>query len=270
MAQKKTQTGPSTDNNEGTQESSTQTTLRSIKNQSPSDPGARAGLNGTVPQSSENSQVYLSPLDSPEITATTVRQAPATQPAAGAVPVLSGDQYTSLFQTFQQAAAIFAHYPQVMARAEKAEGECAEKQRTIQQMQVSHDAEKSELRNRLTTQNASMQEQKARIEGLLAQMQTVGEQQRNKINELASRVNAMEDSVAKQTPVEAPGHDGRKDGEHAECTECPTLRQENHRLTEEMANIRDLLNRVIPARVPQSPPTRAGAAAEARAPGSAP
>lgn len=271
MAKKKAQcVDLSTHENEDRQERSTQTTIRSIKVQSPSACGARAGLSSSMPQSSQDSHVYLSPVESPGSSTTTLRQAAATQSAASAVPVFSSDQYTPLLQTFQQAATILTNYPQMVARAEKAERESTEKHRIIQQMQLSHAAEKSDLQERLASQNASMQEQKTTIDGLQAHIQTIEDQQRKKINEQANRLNGVERSLAERTHIEAPEPDKRKDTEQAECVECPALRQENSRLTEEMANIRDLLNRMIPARVPRSPLTGTGAGAEAREPGSAP
>ena len=274
LAKKKAQRpDASTNDNEDGQEESTQNTTRSIKVQSPSDSGARAGLPSSIPQSTQASQVYLSPVESPETSATTLQPATATQYATSAVPVFSGEQYTSLFQTFQQTATVLAHYPQVVARADEAERENAEKQRAIQQMQqmqVSHETEISELRDRLASQNASMQEQQATISDLQAQIQAVENQQRMKIVEQSERLNGTEHSVAEQTHAEASEHDKTKDAEQAPCVECPALRQENDRLTEEMANIRDLLNRMIPTRVPRSPPTATGVGAEAREPGSAP
>lgn len=222
-----------------------------------------------MPQSSQNSQVYLSPVDSPEVTAATVRQTIPTQPAANTMPMPSGEQYTSLLQTFQQATAVFADYPQVIAQAENAKRECAEKQRTIEQMEASHRTEISELRARLATQNTSMQEQKATIDGLRAQMQTAEEQHRNKITEQANRLTAMETALAEKAHVETPGDGNRKDNERADCMECSKLHQENNRLTEDMANIRDLLNRVIVPRVAQRSPTRTGTTAEAGEPVSA-
>ncbi|KAK5705927.1 hypothetical protein LTS12_028238, partial [Elasticomyces elasticus] len=154
----------------------------------------------------------------------------------------------------------------MVARAEKAERESAEKHRIIQQMQLSHAAETSDLQERLASQNASMQEQKTTIDGLQAHIKTIEDQQRNKINEQANRLNGVGRSLAERTHVEAPEPDKRKDTEQAECVECPALRQENSRLTEEMANIRDLLNRMIPARMPRSPPTGTGAGAEPKEP----
>ncbi|ODM22776.1 hypothetical protein SI65_00365 [Aspergillus cristatus] len=110
------------------------------------------------------------------------------RPAADAVPEVTDESYTLLSRSFHYAANIFAQYPQVTARVEKAEKDGADKDRLIKELQSSDEAKVSELRDRLVAQNKMMSEQVAVIEHFQRRLKTSESQ--------AGRVQRLEFELA--------------------------------------------------------------------------
>lgn len=154
-----------------------ETTMGSVQAQSPPSDYIRANSPAPMAPSNQSSEACPSPTKSQGNADIATQQSSTTQsprqPATEVAPEPSDDPCASLYQTFHQAATIFAQHPQVKARAERAEKENTEKEIYIREMQSSHAAEISYLRDRLALRNELVQEQRAKIEGLQTRLQTI-------------------------------------------------------------------------------------------------
>lgn len=237
--------------------------MRLIKTQSPP-----VQCPMTVPlahnQSSGNSTTTTttttSPTESFRSTSSTGQLSSTTQtsgqPVTDAVLESSADSYSMLSQTFQRAANIFVEYPQVKARAEKAERENALKERHIRdELQSSHVVEVARLQRQLAAQNKTIHERRVTIEGFKIPLR-MNESHKEEIRQRSDQIKSLElelaetkkslQSLQRRDSLDKRGNEGQ-----LQCDECSSLSQENQKLTEEMANVRDLLDRMIPARMPR-------------------
>lgn len=158
-------------------------TVELIQAQSPPPDYIRATFPAPMTPSNQTSETYSSSTNSHDNAATTMQQSSTTQDSgqntSEVAPELLDESCASLHQTFHQAAAIFAQYPQVKTEAKLAKQELTEKEDYIREMQSSHAAEVSYLRNLLAAQNELVQEQSARIEDFQKRLQTIEDQKKN-------------------------------------------------------------------------------------------
>ena len=154
-----------------------------VQAQSPPPDYIRATFPAPMTPSNQTSEAYSSSKNSHDNAATTMQQSNTTnnsgQDTAEVAPESLDESCASLYQTFHQAAAIFAQYPQVKTEAKLAKQELTEKEDYIREMQSSHAAEVSYLRNLLAAQNELVQEQSARIEDFQERLQTIEGQKKN-------------------------------------------------------------------------------------------
>lgn len=211
-------------------------------------------------QSSGDSTTTTSPTESFRSTSSTGQLSSTTQtsgkPATDAVLESSVDSYSMLSQTFQRAAKIFVEYPQVKARAEKAERENVLKERHIRELQSSHFVEVAKLQGQLAAQNKTIHDQRMTIEGFKIPLR-MNESQKEEIRQQSDQIKSLELELAETKKLlqslqqRRDSLDKRDNDGQLQCDEFLSLSQENQNLTEEMANVRDLLDRMIPARMPR-------------------
>lgn len=186
-------------------EKAANTTLRPVKVQSspygdtaaPS--ASRATRNQRLPINSATIQGLVTvltagiPLIKPKTT---------NKPATDAAPELPDETYSLLSRSFHYAANIFAQYPQVTARAEKAEKENAEKDSYIKELRLSHEAELSDLRDRSAVQNKTMSEQRAVIECFQKQLK-LRESQACRVQDLELELAVLKKALNSSVKVES-------------------------------------------------------------------
>lgn len=165
---------------------STNPAIRPVKVQNSSNGGTAAASSATRTKHTQILPANSKPTHGPGPQPTSTKS--TNRPAADVAPDVTDESYILLSRSFHYAANIFAQYPQVTARAEKAEKDNAEKDRLIKELQSSHEAEVSELRDRLVAQNKMLSEQVAVIERFQMRLKASENQ--------ASRVQNLERELA--------------------------------------------------------------------------